>query len=184
MRHKVYGVGLGIKPKVLYALCGCVNLRLEARPREPVAWLERTHWCRNTFEMMRLVELDDLCLLSDQLLVLPALRSPRCTSISPFGTFFLWPTASASLHLPLLSFHRSASVSLFLFLFFSRCVFAYFSWQVNRWFWAQWRCTFSPLSPSESLFLAQQFIGVALLRRCVKCYSISPSLHHTIWMWD
>lgn len=78
----------------------------------------------------------------------------------------------------------SVPVCFFLFLFLSGCVFGCFSWQVNRWFWSQWRCTFSPLSPSESLFLAQQFIGVALLRRCVKCYSISPSLHHTIWMWD
>lgn len=96
----------------------------------------------------------------------------------------LLPLPIPSHHMPLLSFHCSPSVSLSLFLFFSGCVFSYFSWQVNRWFWSQWRCTFSPLSPSESLFLAQQFIGVALLRRCVKCYSISPTLHHTIWMWD
>lgn len=143
-----------------------------------------THCWHNTFQMMCLLSIDNLCyLLTDHCLVVPALWSLYRTSLSSLCAF-LWCPASASLYLSLLFFHCSPSVSLCLFLFFSGCVFGYFSWQVNRWFWSQWRCTFSPLSPSESLFLAQQFIGVAPLRRCVKCYSISPSLHHTIWMWD
>lgn len=81
------------------------------RPREPVERLQRARCCRKTFEMMGLVWMDDLCLLSDHPLAMPALQSPHCTSISPLCTVFLWSPASASLHQPLLSFHCSPSVS-------------------------------------------------------------------------
>jgi len=116
---------------------------------------------------------------------------------------FLCPSVSISLHLPFhpplfpslpvcfsLSLPLSPSVLLVMAVFLGRC-------RGPMVVWSQWHCTFSPISLSSSLpFLSltvyswpmtlrpQQFKGVALPRRYANCSSISPSLHHCIWMCD
>lgn len=148
---------------VLHALWGCGNLRQEAS--SPDSWQNdfRNTLFHNTFQNMRLLSMDNLChSVCSQIIVWWCQHSCHHT-VHPSFLFlpFLWSPTSTSLNLPLLSFQWSPSVSVFLFLPFSGCVFSYFSWQVNRWFWSQWRCTFSSL-----VSLWDSILGSTVYRRC------------------
>lgn len=125
------------------------------RPREPVERLQRARCCRNTFEMMCLVWMDDLCLLSDHPLVMPALQSPHCTSISPLCSVF------SDLQLPLL-FSSPSSLSIAPRLFLSLPLF------LRLFFLAGEQVVLIPVTlhifPSVSLW--ESILGSAVYRRC------------------
>lgn len=137
---------------VLYTLWGCGNLRPSALSPKADRMTSETYW-HNIFLIMCSLSLDDL-------FGLVCLRS----SLVMIGDdFSLCLFCDLLLPLPVIclsSLYFAPWLSLFLFLFLSGCVFSYFSWQVNRWFWSQWCCTFSPLSLSESI------LGLAVYRRC------------------
>lgn len=107
-------------------------------------------------------------------------------------TSFLCTSVSGSPHLSLLSFHFS--LCMFLSFSFSCCVVGdgCFSWQVSRWFCPCDAAHF-PLCLSLPLLSLTVYSWLCVLsslkallsrRRCTRRYSISPSLHHSIWMCD